>query len=68
MLWDHLKAKEVGMSFCVPLAAYYHDIYRYLIRSNRITIPMRELLWLCAIGFDSHGISFAFARVVDCVG
>ena len=23
MLWDHLKAKEVGMSFCVPLAAYY---------------------------------------------
>lgn len=60
MLWGGLEAKEVGMSFCIPLAAYYHDIYGYLKGSNRIAIPVRELLWLCAIGFDSHGIRFAF--------
>jgi hypothetical protein len=30
MLWDHRNAKEVGMSFCVRLAAYYRDIYGYV--------------------------------------
>lgn len=39
----------------------------YLIRSNRIAIPVRELLWLCEIGFEPQGISRAFyARVVEC--
>lgn len=68
MLWGGLEAKEVGMSFCIPLAAYYHDIYGYLKGSNRIAIPVRELLWLCAIELDSHGIRFAFCAWTVAIG